>query len=103
MTDQPKDGPGFPDYIVENFEELRRACVNLDLALFSVERAENGEPVALVCAVNGHKKDGGLDLIPLAEMINDNPFDGRYKTDKGIITQSDPDNDGPVFDTRDLN
>ena len=57
-----------------NFETLRRAVGNEDIALVSAIRKVDGKSVALVCAMQ-HNDDGTLTPIPLAVMVEGNPFE----------------------------
>ena len=58
----------------ENFETLRLACFNHDLALVSGIRKSDQQPVALVCAMQKND-DGTITPIPLAVMCEGNPFE----------------------------
>lgn len=57
-----------------NFETLRKACGNNDLALVSSRRKSDGADVALVCAMQ-HNPDGTFTPVPLAVMVEGNPFE----------------------------
>lgn len=57
-----------------NFETLERAFNNGELALVSAVRKADKKDVALVCAMQ-HNEDGSIMPIPLAEMVNGNPFE----------------------------
>ena len=59
---------------IANFETLRKACGNNDLALVSSRRKSDGADVALVCAM-GTMPDGTIMPLPLAVMVEGNPFD----------------------------
>jgi hypothetical protein len=52
-----------------NFDTLKRAAANDDLALVSVRYAD-GTPAAVIGAI-----DGSWRLTPLATMIADNPYE----------------------------
>lgn len=69
MTTPPKLRQGDRD----NFETLKQALSNGDLALVSAIRKQDQQPVALVCAIGR----GGSDyfLTPLAVMVEGNPFE----------------------------
>lgn len=66
--------PPLNSAIVKNFETLRRACDNQDLALVSVLRKSNNEPASVVCAAN-RLSDGSACMVPIAEMLTENPFE----------------------------
>ena len=56
-----------------NFETLKKAGINGDLALVSAIRKSDGKSVALVCAMGW---DGESYLpAPLAVMVEGNPFE----------------------------
>ena len=56
-----------------NFETLKLACKNNDLALVQSTRKADGKKVALVCAVG---KDGKEYVFsPVAVMIEGNPYE----------------------------
>ena len=57
-----------------NFETLRRAGANHDLALLSAIRKADRKPVALVCALQ-RNADATITPVPLAVMCEGNPFD----------------------------
>lgn len=60
-----------------NFQTLKLAVEYEDVALVSAVRKRDGRPVALICAMN-HLQDGKVIPIPLAEIINGNPYDLYY-------------------------
>lgn len=68
-----KEPPPIADGYKTNFETLKRACNDGNLALMSAIRKSDQQPVVLVCAVNRVK--GGYDFAPLAVMCEGNPFD----------------------------
>jgi hypothetical protein len=56
-----------------NFETLRKAFENGDVALLECQLKTTGEAVAVVVAVN---RDGGeLAFVPVAMMFNGNPYE----------------------------
>ena len=57
-----------------NFKTLQRAFNKGDLALVSAVRKADKKDVALVCAMQ-QNEDGTITPIPLAEMVNGNPFE----------------------------
>jgi hypothetical protein len=57
-----------------NFTTLKRAFTNGDLALVSAIRKADQKSVALVCAMQTNE-DGTITPMPLAEMVNGNPFE----------------------------
>ena len=57
-----------------NFETLSRAMESGDVALVSCIRRADKKPVAVICGMNW-RKDGGADMVPLAVMIEGNPFE----------------------------
>jgi hypothetical protein len=64
----PKILPGY----ITNFETLKKAHDDGNLALVSSIRKADQKPVALVCAMS---RDGGsVSIIPLAVMIEGDPF-----------------------------
>jgi hypothetical protein len=58
-----------------NFETLKRACDDGNLALLSSKRKSDGKDVALVCAVNWDADGGEYEVVPLAVLVEGNPFD----------------------------
>jgi len=60
-----------------NFQTLKLAVEYEDVSLVSAIRKSDGLPVALICAMN-HLADGNVVPVPLAEMINGNPYDMYY-------------------------
>lgn len=56
-----------------NYDTLLRAAINGDLALVDLRRKSDGKSVAGLCAIG---VDGGeFEIIPLAIMIEGNPFE----------------------------
>ena len=74
MTTAVPQPPKLPKGHRANFETLKKAHRNGDLALVSATRKADGAPVALVCAIE-ILENGDFRPIPLAEMVNDNPFE----------------------------
>ncbi len=58
---------------IANFETLKEAFDNGDLALVSSRRKADGAKVALVCAVS--QDDGEYTMAPLAVMIEGDPYE----------------------------
>lgn len=56
-----------------NFETLKRAFLNSNVALVSAIRKSDQQPVALLCAMS----QDGMEVIPapLAVMIEGNPYE----------------------------
>ena len=78
------------------FDTLCRACGKQDLALVSAIRKSDGAPVALVCAVN-HFDDGRYALVPLAVMVEGNPYEDYLPPP---LTEEDEGCDEPVGNNR---
>ena len=57
-----------------NFETLRTAFDNGDVALMECQLAATGEPVAVICAAN-RQPDGAVAFAPVAMLFNGNPCD----------------------------
>ena len=57
----------------QNFNTLLAAAQHRDLALVECQHTQTGEPVPVICAVN-HEPDGGITLVPLAQLFTDNPY-----------------------------
>ena len=57
-----------------NFETLREACGNGDLALLSAIRKSDGKNVSLVCAMSDDGEGNAL-MVPLAVMVEGDPFE----------------------------
>lgn len=58
-----------------NFETLRSACSVSHLALVSAIRKVDGQRVSLVCAMNFCAEDRSVRPMPLAVMIEGDPFE----------------------------
>lgn len=56
-----------------NFETLKRAFENGDVALVECQRARDGEIVAMLCAMSFDGSE--YKITPFAEMVNGNPFE----------------------------
>lgn len=57
----------------QNFQTLQDACNNGDLALVSAVRKSDKKRVSLVCAMQ--RTSDGISPVPLAVMIEGNPFE----------------------------
>jgi hypothetical protein len=57
-----------------NYDTLLKAAQNGDLALVSSRRKSDGKDVALLCAM-GRDADDMITPVPLAVMIEGNPFE----------------------------
>ncbi|WP_459556777.1 DUF6117 family protein [Lacunimicrobium album] len=57
-----------------NFKTLLSAAQHQDLALVECQNLQTGEPVPVICAIN-YEIDGGISMVPLAQLFNDNPYD----------------------------
>ncbi len=57
-----------------NFDTLRQAALNNDLALMDCRHRDTGEPIAVLCAANRLSR-GEIDFVPLAMLFNNNPYD----------------------------
>lgn len=66
--------PKLTKHIQSNFRTLERAFSNGDLALVLTIRKSDKKPVAVVCAMQ-QNEDETITPIPLAEMIDGNPFE----------------------------
>lgn len=60
--------------LTANFETLKRACVNGDLALMECQVKATGKVVEVVCAMY-EEEDGMVSAIPIAQMYDENPYD----------------------------
>ena len=58
---------------VKNFETLKRATNNGDLALMECTDKATGRPVITVCAVQF--VEGEYEIVPLAKMFDGNPYE----------------------------
>ena len=73
----PKPGKLTEGYIA-NFETLKKAHHAGDLALVSAIRKSDLNQVALVCAMSGIRGSEDLRPVPLAVMVEGNPFELFY-------------------------
>ena len=66
-----------PNGAKQNFETLKRAAANGDLALMECKDKVTGELVDVICAVihNGQE----IQFIPFGHMTRENPYE-RYET-----------------------
>ena len=56
-----------------NFDTLKRACENGHLAMVECLHVPSSKLAAVVCAIGF--KDGQYEIVPLARMLEGNPFD----------------------------
>ena len=71
----PKTPPALLPGYVANFEVLKVAADNGDLALVSAIRKSDQQPVALICAMNRDPETGDYMPAPLAVMVEGNPYE----------------------------
>jgi len=58
----------------KNFNTLLLAASNSDLCLVQCSKADTGEPIAVICAINKHS-NGIIEFIPLAKQFDGSPYD----------------------------
>lgn len=68
----------------DNFETLRRAMKDGNLALVSSIRKSDRQPVALICAIGW--EDSEYTITPLAVMVEGNPFEDFEPSESTIST-----------------
>lgn len=56
-----------------NFETLREAMLNGDVALLECQCVSTGQPVAAICAVN-RGSDQSFDFVPIAQLFAGDPY-----------------------------
>jgi hypothetical protein len=56
-----------------NFETLKQAAINGDLALMECHCSATGKPVMVLCAVN-HSRDE-FEFVPVAKLFDGNPYE----------------------------
>ena len=66
--------PRLRDEDRQKFEQLQAAFRNDQIALVSSRRISDRKPVALLVAI-WREADGMFHMLPLAELIQGNPFD----------------------------
>ena len=59
---------------VANFETLKRASKNGDLALMECTDAKTGQYTAVICCVQ-REGNGDYSMVPVARMFDGNPYD----------------------------
>lgn len=74
-----------------NYETLKRAFRNEDVALVESRCAKTGEYRALLCAVMYSDTEAEYTMVPLAQMVTGNPYE-----DYTDPTVDDLDNPPPV-------
>jgi hypothetical protein len=80
----------------KNFDTLETACHRGDLALVSAVRKADNADVALVCAMSCYEDEETQELVhrpvPLAEMINGNPYE-MYHDPTAVSTLEEKEED----------
>ena len=66
----------------QNYDVILRAARNGDLVLVDCQLKESGDPVVVLCALS-RREDDTIDIVPLATMFDDNPYE--------ILNPPDPD------------
>lgn len=57
-----------------NFETLKIAASNNDLALMECKDAQTGEYVAVICMVEHGGDDDDFNFVPVAKLFASNPY-----------------------------
>ena len=81
-----------------NFDTLRQAALNNDLALMDCRHRDTGEPIAVLCAANRLPR-GEIGFVPLAMLFNDNPYDFLVPptaSESDALTATDLNHDPPT-------
>lgn len=70
-----------------NFETLRKAVLQGDVALMECQLAATGEVVAVICAAN-RLPGGEVEFVPFTTMFNGNPYElvNPPNPDGGFVT-----------------
>lgn len=58
----------------KNFETLKRAFANEDMAVVECTDKATGRPVHVLCAV-APNEDDQFDIIPMAKLFDGNPYE----------------------------
>ena len=74
----------------KNFATLNKAAKYGDLALLDAKRVKDGKTVALVVAMQ-HEKNGEVTFVPLAVMIEGNPYEDFLPQDPNGDGYAEPD------------
>lgn len=56
-----------------NFETLKRAVKDGNIALMECTDSKTGQPVYTVCAVQ--RTSGSFEMVPLAKLFDGNPYE----------------------------
>ena len=59
--------------IVQNFETLKKAFANGDVALMECFDTKENAVVAVLCAVRRHGND--IEMVPFGKMFSGNPYE----------------------------
>ena len=73
----PTPGP-IPASDRENFNTLQRAAKDNRLAAVSAIRKSDGKEVTLLCAMSSGEDDDYIYPVPLAVMVEGNPFEDYH-------------------------
>jgi hypothetical protein len=56
-----------------NFDTLKQAAANGDLALMECHCSSTGKPVTVICAVNRIRNE--FEFVPVARLFDGNPYE----------------------------
>jgi len=59
----------------KNFETLQRAFRNGDACVVETKLTATGEYRAIICAVQPAPEDGSTEMVPIAVLVWDNPYE----------------------------
>lgn len=60
---------------LSNFNTLKRAFANGDVALMECTDANTGEVLAVLCMVNHRAQSDDFEMVPIAKFFNGNPYE----------------------------
>lgn len=81
-----------PDAIKTNFNSLKKAFKNGDVALLECRIRSTGESAYAICAINIHRQtdcEPEIEMVPLGLIFNDDPYEM-------LIPASDSEFDDPT-------
>jgi hypothetical protein len=89
-----KRPPKLADAYKANFETLETACHRGDLALVSIVRKADQKGVAAVCAMSTRPDDEYITPVPLAVMVEGNPYELFEDPTQDFPEEEDDDSHG---------
>lgn len=77
-------------YDGDNFDTLRAAIKADRACIMRCKRRSDGKFVTLICALNYHRVEDEYETVPLAVLVDGNPYEDYDPPTNGVDTDESP-------------